>query len=237
MEKLSLESILRGLEDAELGQYRVLQALKERYEQFSCNRLYPWLAELIQLGEDLQALQQRRDGMLAQLLQRLREVDMQSMHMVYEPVGYETPEFKRMMDLVTWALPLVEHAVEEGSRIYDFVDQHIRIDEVGIVPAYREEGYWFVPDLRAAILHLFRYELSIFSAPNERYRSLKTIIIESVGEGSVKRSAQSLKLEIIRKYKDLPNPATFRCEVDIDFPFAETLLPVAKRKLMAHLAA
>ncbi|HUI63943.1 MAG TPA: hypothetical protein VL126_03810, partial [Bacteroidota bacterium] len=207
------------------------------YGEFSHNRLYPALADLVQLAEDFQALQQRRDGMLAQLPQRLREVDLHNMHLVYEPAGHESPEFRRMMDLIAWALPHIERAIEEGSGIYEFVNQHVRIDDVGIVPAYREEGYWFVPEARAALLHLMRYEVSIYSVPNERYRSLKTVVLESVSEGSVRRSAESLKREIIRKYRDLPNPATFRCESDIDFPFAETLLPVAKRKLMAHLAA
>jgi hypothetical protein len=41
----------------------------------------------------------------------------------------------------------------------------------------------------------------------------------------------------MKKYHDLPNPATYRCEVDIDFPYQDTVLPVAKRKLMAHLVA
>jgi hypothetical protein len=236
-EKLNLESILAGPSDTELNQYRILQALKERREQFSHNRLYPWLAELLQLAGDMQNLQQRRDGMIQQLPQRLREVDMENMNLVYEPAGSETPEFLKIMDLVAWVLPRVLEAVEEGTGIYDFVDQHLRIDEVGIVPAYREEGYWFVQDPRGALVHLLRYEISIFTASQERFRSLKTTGLGTVEGGTVRRSPQSLKLELMRKYADLPNPATYTCDVDIDFPFAETLLPVAKRKFMAHLAS
>ena len=237
MEKLNLESILAGSGDTELNQYCILQALKERREQFSRNRLYPWLGELVQLAGDLQDLRQRRDGMVQQMPQRLREVDIENMQLVYEPVGSETPEFSKVMDLVAWVLPRVEQVVEEGIRIYEFVDQHVSIDEVGIVPAYRQEGYWFVPDLKAGFVHLLRYEVSIFSASKERYRSLKTTLLGLIQEGAVRRSSESLKLELIRRFRDLPNPATYRCEVDIDFPFAETLLPVAKRKLMAHLAS
>ncbi|HUI09689.1 MAG TPA: hypothetical protein VL221_05125, partial [Bacteroidota bacterium] len=66
---------------------------------------------------------------------------------------------------------------------------------------------------------------------------LKTVVIGSLHEGAVKRPPEALKLEIMKSHPDLPNPATFRCDVDIDFPFVETLLPVAKRKLMACLAA
>ena len=237
MEKLTLDALVHGLGDVERKQYEVLGALKERREQFSHNRLYPWFAELLQLEEELRALIQNRDGMARHIPQRLSDVDMEHLSLVYEPAGSETPEFSRVMDLVWWALPLVEAAVEEGKGIFDFVDQHVAIDEVGIIPSYREEGYWFVPDLRAAVLYLLRYQMSIFSASNERFRSLKTVVVDSLREGALRQSPESLKLEILKKYPELPNPATFRCEVDIDFPFVETLLPVAKRKLMARLAA
>jgi len=237
MEKLTLDSMVQGLGDLERKQYEVLGALKERRDHFAHNRLYPWLSELVELEEELRALQAHRDDMARHVPQRLKDVDAEHLSLIYEPAGSETPEFARMMDLVGWALPLVETAVEEGKGIFDFVDQHIAIDEVGIIPSYLEEGYWFVPDLRAAVLHLFRYQMSIFSSSNERFRSLKTVIIGSLREGAVKRPAESLKLEILKAHPEMPNPATFRCEVDIDFPFAETLLPVAKRKLMARLAA
>jgi hypothetical protein len=237
MEKLTLESILNGPNDTELHQYRILQALKERRERFASNRLYPWLAELVQLADDLRSLLQQRDGMAQRLPQRLSGVDMENMQILYESAGTESPDFVRLMGIAAWALPRVEGAVEEGVGLYEFVDQHVSIDQVGILPAYREEGYWFVPDLKAALVHLLRYELSIFTASHERYRSLKTTDLGSLEEGSVIRSPESLKLELIRKYRDLPNPATYRCDVDIDFPFVETLLPVAKRKLIAALSS
>ena len=175
--------------------------------------------------------------MAKKLPQRLRDVDVENMKLLYEPAGGETPEFKKIMDLVAWVLPRVRQVLEEGTGIYDFVEEHISIGEVGIVPAYREEGYWFVPDPARGIVHLLRYEVSLFSTPQEQYRSLKTTDLGTVEEGPVRRPPEMLKLDLIRRYRDLPNPATYMCEVDIDFPFAETILPVAKRKFMAHITS
>jgi hypothetical protein len=127
--------------------------------------------------------------------------------------------------------------LEEGTGLYDFVENHINIEEVGIVPSYREEGYWFVPDPKGSVVHLLRYEISLFSDSKEKFRSLKTTEVDAIEEGAVRLPPETLKLDLIRKYRDLPNPATYVSEIDIDFPFAETLLPVAKRKFMAHICS
>jgi len=237
MEQLSVESILAGPSDTELNQYRILQALKERRDQFSRNRLFPCLAELIHFAGDLEDLQSRREEMSRKFPGRLRDVDMENMHLVHEASDGEAPELTRIMELVAWVLPRVRQVLEEGTGLYDFVENHIDIQEVGVVPSYREEGYWFVSDPGGGIVHLLRYELSLFSHSKEKFRSLKTTEVDAVKEGAVRRPPESLKLDLIRKYRDLPNPATYLSEIDIDFPFAETILPVAKRKFMAHLCS
>ena len=119
--------------------------------------------------------------------------------------------------------------------IYNFVEEHISIEEVGIMPMYREEGYWFVPDAKRSRLNLFRYEVSLFTAVDERFRTLKTRLLESLEEDSIKRPPEDIKLELVHRYRELPNPATYMCESDLDFPYDQTMLPVAKRKLMKHL--
>jgi len=80
-----------------------------------------------------------------------------------------------------------------------------------------------------------RFEISLFSADGERYRRLKTRLLESLSEKPLRTPPETIKLSLIERYRDLPNPATYRCETDMDFPFAETMLPVAKRKFMSHI--
>jgi hypothetical protein len=237
MEKLNLESILAGPSDTELNQYRILQALKERRVQFSQNRLFPCLAELIRFAGELEDLRSSREEMVRKLPGRLRDIDLENMHLVHEPADGEAPELTRIMELVAWVLPRVRRVLDEGTGLYDFVENHINIEEVGIVPSYREEGYWFVPDPKGAVIHLLRYEMSLFSDSKEKFRSLKTTEVDAIEEGAVRLPPETLKLDLIRKYRDLPNPATYVSEIDIDFPFAETLLPVAKRKFLAHICS
>jgi hypothetical protein len=50
----------------------------------------------------------------------------------------------------------------------------------------------------------------------------------------IQKSPEVIKLEVMRRYHDLPNPAMYMCETDLDFPYESTVLPIAKRKFMAQ---
>jgi hypothetical protein len=49
---------------------------------------------------------------------------------------------------------------------------------------------------------------------------------------SIVNSFEQIKLNLIKQWKDLPNPATYLFLGDYPMPFHETLLPVSKRLLM-----
>ncbi|MEW6511793.1 MAG: hypothetical protein AB1428_12650 [Bacteroidota bacterium] len=237
MEGLGLEMFLSGPQDLELRQYRILRELKELRGHFAHSRLYPHLAVLIRLAEELQEVLANKGNIDRSFPRRLRGLDLETHEVVNDPVHDERFDIDQALELIAWALPVIGKVIEEGVEIYNFVDEHIVIEQVGILPAYRLEGYWFVPDVRAGLLHVFRYQVSLFTSSREQYRSLRSVLLESLAEGVVKRPRESVKLELLKKYPDLPTSATYECEVDLDFPYAETLLPVAKRKLMARLVA
>lgn len=233
MSYLSLETFFSGSRDFESRQYQVLQGLKSYTAEFHHNRLYPFFGELVELYTTLQDLSQKKDQIESRLPQRLKELDLEKQQLVFEPVDSTAPEFKQAVELVKWALPVMKKAIDEGMEVFHFVDDHIKIEEVGIMPMYKEEGYWFVPE--SSRVNLLRYEVSIYTSSTERYRTLKTRLVDSVEEAYLKYSPESLKMLLIERYEDLPNPATFMCATDIDFPYTETFLPVAKRKLMSYL--
>jgi len=233
--QLSLETFLGSGQDPESNQYRVLQGLKTLTDEFGHNRLYPTLSELIDLLNSLNLLLQETSSLDQQLPQQLKHVDLKNKKLHYEDVGLNRPDFRRVMELIRWAIPYIQKAIEEGTEIYDFVDENIAVEEVGILPIYREEGYYFVPEHREALLHLLRYEATLYTSGNERFRTLKTNIVDTIPQPGVQTSPESLKLELIGRNKDLPNPATFVCETSLEFPFYATILPVAKRKLMTRV--
>jgi hypothetical protein len=235
MKKLSIETFFTPPFDVETKQYVVLQTLKDYYYEFSHNRLYPALSGLIDLCTDLEDVIQKKIDLENHLPHRLRDLDLQNNKLIYEASEGNDAGLHRAVDLILWAIPHIKKVIDEGMNIYNFVEEHITIEEVGIVPMYREEGYWFVPDNQSAALHLLRYEFSLFTSANERFRTLKTRVLESIGQAYIRSAPESIKLELIEKYQDLPNPATYACDTDLEFPYAQTILPIAKRKLMSQV--
>jgi hypothetical protein len=61
------------------------------------------------------------------------------------------------------------------------------------------------------------------------------MFMEAVEKGII-HTPEHLKEKMIKEYSDMPNPATYFCETDLDLPFSETLFPVAKRKLLSRIS-
>ena len=231
----NLDLFTSAVDDFEGAQYRILSNLQHARQQFASNRIYPYLGQLIQIYGTLQTIVSTSEGLREALPGKIIDVDLEAKEVVYEQPELETDQMMAVEELIQWAMPIIQDAIDEGKTIFEFVEDNLHMEEVGIVPSYVQEGYLFVPDHENRDLHILRYTLSIFTGPKERYRSLRTAHVRSVRQQSVHQSPQHLKLSLMEERRDLPNPATYCFDFDLDFPYEETVLPVAKRKLMRYL--
>ena len=137
--------------------------------------------------------------------------------------------------IINFALPQIKDSLQEGSVIYEYVESQCEISPVGVTPLYAKEGYLFVTQPPEKETNIYRYQMTIFEGSQEQLRSLNTEFIERV-EKNPSNTYERLKLELIRKFKDLPNPAAYLILARMKFPFAETLMPVAKRLFVKHIS-
>ncbi len=237
MGALSLDLFTSAAYDLERAQYRVLSGLQAVQRAFSQNQIYPHLGELVKLYGTLRTIAQRSDDLEGALPGRVKRIDLENKKVEYEWPDLDRGEVARVRELIEWALPRIQAAIEEGRTIYEFVDENLRLEEVGLVSSYVQEGYLFVPDRAAGALHILQYSLSIYAGVEEQYRSLRTTHLQSIACGSVTPSPRDVKLRLVAERRDLPNPATYFFDTDLAFPFEPTVFPVAKRKLMRHLAS
>jgi hypothetical protein len=230
-----LEHFLGGISDLEQAQYKILAALQETHREFSRNIIYPYLSDLIHLFEQLQHILRGLEGIRNAAPGEVRQVDLEACRVIYERPAFEADRIAVIEELIRWALPYIQEAIEEGRTIFEFVEEHLHMEPVGIVPTYQEEGYLIIPDQRGHLLHVLQYQLSVVRGGSERYRTLRTVHLKQLPLGGVYPAPQRIKLDLIAERRELPNPATYFFATDLDFPFAQTVLPVAKRKLMRYL--
>ncbi len=235
MAALTLEHFTNAAYDYEHSQYRILAGLQKTREAFAQNHIYPHLGELVKLYESLQIILKRSADLDGALPKQLKGVDLAGKRVVYEWPALDRDEVADVRDVIEWALPHIQTAIEEGRTIFEFVDENLHVEEVGVVPSYVQEGYLLVPDHEAGALHVLQYSLSIFTGAEEKYRSLKTSHLKQLPYGSVHPSPRSIKLDLVAEHRALPNPATYFVDTELAFPFEPTIFPIAKRKLMRFL--
>ena len=235
MSAIPLDLFVRPDLDAEHARYQVLGALQRVHQAFAKTVIYPHLAELIKLHSMLKTLVERSEGLRSARPSAIKRIDLENKEVIYERPDLSQDQMAQVEDRIRWALPRIEAAIEEGRTIFEFVEEHLRLEEVGVVPSYIQEGYLIVPDAEARALHILQYQMTLFTNAEERFRSLKTTRVKTVTQALVRRSPQSVKLELVEERRELPNPATYAFDTDLDLPYAATVLPVAKRKLMRYL--
>jgi len=239
MERISLETFFTSENDTEINQYRILGGIKEYSSDFDKKKIYPALSSLIELKNSLEKIINEKKSLSNKFPKIIKGFDVKEQKLIFTtPSDFEPHKnIKQVFDLAEWALPHIKEAIEEGIILFDFVEKNIFFQQVGIMPMYKDEGYFMITDNVAFELQVHRYECSLFSSENEKYRALKTELVKSEKQEFIRRSPESIKHELIKERQDLPNPATYICDTDLDFPFAETIFPVAKRKLMSLIAS
>ncbi|MCC7437853.1 MAG: hypothetical protein IT211_05095 [Armatimonadetes bacterium] len=232
---LTLQTFLSAGRDFEASRYRILEGLRRVRQEFTHNRIYPGLSELMELYGTLRIITDNGTNLRDQLPGRIAGIDLQGQRVIYHNEAFSNDDILAVEELIRWAMPLIHRAIEEGQTIFNFVDEHLTLEHVGLLPSYVEEGYLLIPEMQQGLLHVIQYQVSIFTSENERYRNLRTTSIKTVSLNQLGMTAASLKMLLIAENRLLPNPATYIFQTDLEFPFAETMLPVAKRKLLRRL--
>lgn len=237
MPPLSLELFTGAVDDVERTQYEILAGLQKAESAFKENRVYPYLGRLVNLHGALVTVLQRTEDFRSPETGRISGIDWDEKSIIYEWPELEDTEMDVVEDLIRWALPHIRSAIEDGRSVYEHVEDNTELETVGIMPSYVQEGYLMVPEREAGLLHVLRYELSIIHEEGEKHRALRTVHCKTVRQEGVEVNPSSVKLDLLKERRDLPNPATYFSNTELNVPYKETLLPVVKRRLVRHLAS
>ncbi len=236
MKTLSETWFAEGYIDFELKKYTLLAYLQEINNGFRENKLYPQLADIIFHFNNMVSFRDNKKLLKDQFPKRLTGLQMEKLTLLYEQVIEDDELMKELEDIIHYATNKMKKTISSGAEIYEFVEEKIVIMPVGLVPLDNTEGYFFLNNGKGKDTLVYQYRLTIFEKHDEKYRGIKTDFIDSWYR-SIASTYEHIKLDLIRKKSDLPNPAVYAIETSLRFPVEETLLPVAKRYLVKFISA
>lgn len=235
MEKLSKDWLTQGLIDFEYKKYVLMAYLQTVKTSFNKIELYPFMADLVFHYRNLLTLRENKSLIRESFPKELSVEDFKKLELSYKKMIEDDAVMTELESIIDFALPQIKGSLHEGSVIYEYVESKCEISPVGVTPLYANEGYLFVTQPPEKETNIYRYQVSIFEGSQEQLRSLNTEFIDRV-EKNLVNTYENLKLELIRKFKDMPNPAAYLILARMKFPFSETLMPVAKRLFVKHIS-
>ena len=235
MKSLGINWFIEGNIDFEYKKYILLDYLQEINRHFDKSKLYPNLTDLMYHYNNLRYFKQNKVMLQQSFPQRLSQADIDAVKLTYQKIVEDDSTMLGIERIITYALNKMDPAIQTGKAIYDFVESRLNIDPVGIVPLIPYNGYFALRNGKDKTNWVYEYNITIFEDKNDKYRGIVINLIDTY-EQSLVNTPEAIKLNLIKQYKHLPNPAVYYVHTDISFPLEQTLLPVAKRSLVKYIS-
>jgi hypothetical protein len=231
---LSETWFIEGFIDFELQKYRLLAYLQEVRQCFNETKLYPQLAEVVFHYNNLINFQHSKQLLQDQFPKKVGGISMQKLEIIYERMLADDELMDELNNITQYALNEMKGTINEGAEIYEFIEKQLQVEPVGIIPLYKNEGYVFIRYGNFSDVRIYNYSITLFEHQTDKYKGIKMTYIDS-REKNLANTYEQIKIDLIRSYRMLPNPAVYTVELPVLVPFDETLLPIAKRVLMKQI--
>lgn len=235
METLKHDWLTEGLIDYEYKKYVLLAYLKDIRRRFNLTELYPFLSDLVMHYRNLRSIQDNKKLIYENFPKLISKADFKKLEFTYHRIVNDDDMMREIEDIILFALPQIERAIEEGKELHEFVEEHLEVGTVGVTPIYANEGYILVNQDAAREVSVFRYQLTVFESAEEQYRGIATTFLANDFR-DISRSFEQIKIDLVRSFRELPNPATYSVVSKFKFPLPQTVLPVAKRMLVRKIS-
>lgn len=235
MKSLGINWFIEGSIDFEHKKYILLDYLQEINRHFDRSRLYPNLTDLIFHYNNLLDFKNNKSTLQQSFPHRMTQADIDAVKLTYEKIIQDDASMHEIESIISYALYKMNPAIQTGKEIYDFVESHLNIDPIGLVPLMPYNGYFSLRNGRERTNWVYEYQITIFENKDDKFRGINIQFVDTY-EQSITTTPEFIKLDLINKHRHLPNPAVYYVASDIGFPLEQTLLPVAKRSLVKYIS-
>ena len=234
MKKLSADWFIEGTLDFEYKKYILLAYLQQVSQEFAHVRLYPSFSELIHHYKNLAAFKESKQKLMDRFPVELSQEDFKKLKLAFHSAFEDTTDLAEIESIIEYSIPVIKEHLKEGKDIYEFLNQLISIEPIGITPLYNQEGYVLLRVNTQKEVKVYEYRIIFMENTDANYYGISMEHVDSFTYG-ISNTYESIKLSMIRNHKKFPNPATFLVYADQPIPEESSLLPVTKRKMLAYL--
>jgi hypothetical protein len=224
--------------DWETNQYTILNKVKEWSSNLHRNRLFPSIEESIQLNLALEDI--LRDNIESKLWfdNEIRSRKINERFIVYEKAHQIGNQLDKLFTFIDWALDLNKPVLEEGRVIKNFVDENLFVKRISTIERnYNGKGYFTLPNNQNQFLNIYLYEIILDWSEDNLYQRMSSNLVRSIPFYLIEKSVEEIVIDFINSSQTLYEPVVYVFETDLDFPFKETLFPIAEEKLLKHLSS
>lgn len=235
MDGLKENWLTEGLVDFEYKKYQLLAYLQKVKSSFGRVELYPFLSDLVFHYRNLKSISENKGLIRDNFPKEISLESLNNLELSYKQIVDDDAVMKEIEDIIQFSIPKVKDSLDEGSFIYEYVESQCEIAPVGLASLYANEGYMFISQPPQKEAEVYRYQITFFQQSSEMMRGIHTQYINTE-ERSFSNTYEQIKLKLVKQFSDLPNPSTYLITSKLKFPFSQTLMPVAKRLLVKHIA-
>lgn len=225
-----------GWIDYEYKKYTLLAYLQQADVFFKQSKIYPVLSELIKHYNHLNHYKSKKDKLENKLNKEIESIDLKKMKIIFKQQHFSDKFIHEIMKIVDFAQAEIKKSIEHGEEIYQHINSKMIFDTVGLIPFYNKEGYLLISRDNDNDLKIYRYQYSYIQQENNLYHNLKTNEVQ-VKFNILSNSLSNVKLQLIKRFKDLPNPATYSLHSHLNISYQHSILPIAKRWLIKEIAS
>lgn len=235
MKKLQSDWFTQGWIDAEYQKYVLLAYLQAVRQNFTDKKLCPDLPDLRSHYDNGLRFSRGKGTLNAAFPKRISRITGRPPRIEYESEVTDDTHMAEMDAIMDFALPRFQAALTEGQQIWEDIATSLTLTPIGLLPLRPEEGYLLLHATNQSETQVYYFCLTLYSEQEPGGRLVQLRFLEAV-QKSLVNTFENVKLDLIRRHRSLPNPATFMLESQRSYPVQETLLPIA-RQLLAQAVA
>src|SRR3569623_536852 len=144
MKTLSETWFADGYIDFELKKYTLLAYLQEVNKYFYEHKLYPQLSDIIFHYNNLIAFRENKKFLQEQFPKKLTGIQIEKLQVLYEQMMDDDELMQQLEEIIHYATNEMRSTINNGTELYEMVEDKLKISPVGIIPLEQNEGYFFL---------------------------------------------------------------------------------------------